>query len=153
MKKIIKISFLALALFVFAFLDSCLFTGFRLSLLICVCFSFYNHRTNAVVISSMAGLLCDMVSLTLPCFSLLYLYISLGCVWCEGMFLKLKLRTVFLLSFIAFFVFYLSTQTINMMQYSCFFISFDFLFSSVIFSLANSILAPVVYFCFKRFKF
>ena len=153
MKKITKNFFLALALLVFSVLDSYFFSRFRFSLLLCICFSFYNHKACAVVISGLTGLLCDIVSLTLPYFSLLYLYISLGCVWCEGIFLKLKLRTVFLLSFIAFFIFYLSTQTINMMAYSCLFVDFNFLISSVIFSLTNSILAPAVYFCFKRFKF
>lgn len=153
MKKTLKYILLFSVLAVCTILDSCVFKLFRATLIICVCFSFYSKNEKAVVIAGMTGLLCDVISFTLPTFSLIYLYISLGCVWCQELFLRIKVKSVILLSFLAFLGFFVLCQTINILVFNQFPFFLDIIFQAILFTGINSAFAPLVYFGFKRLKF
>ncbi len=153
MKKTLKYILFLSVLTVCVLLDSCVFKLFRTSLVLCVCFSIFAHNDKAIVISSMAGLLCDVVTLTLPTFSLLYLYISLGCVWCRELFLELRIKTVIFLSFLSFISFFVLCQVVNILTFTQFSFSLELVFRAILFSLVNSAYTPLIYFGFKRLKF
>lgn len=153
MKQVLKYTFFSFFLLLCVFLDGCFFKGFRLSFVICMCFSLYNKKTEAHIISALCGLLYDFVFFTLPYFSLTYLYISLGCVWCAEMFLGLNYKKVFLIGFFSNAVFFLLCYLINLIAYAELF----WYFNDLLFALFNTFLAgllsPLIYFCFKRLKF
>ena len=139
-------------LVILAFFDSLIFKNIRLTLVFLICFSLYSKNSKAVYIFSLLGFFCDIISKTLPCFSFLYLYISLGCVWCEKKLLHISGKTVFLISFIAFLAYYFSIQIINMLIFYDVAISLSFVLKSTVFALINSSISPIIYFFVKRFE-
>jgi len=153
MKQAIKYTFFSFLLFLCVFLDGCFFKSFHLSFVICMCFSVYNKKAEAHIVSALCGLLHDLVFFTLPYFSLIYLYISLGCVRCAEMFLGLNYKKVFLIGFFSNAVFFLTFYLINLIAYAEFFLYFDNFLLSIFNSFLASLLSPLIYFCFKRLKF
>ena len=153
MKQALKYIIFSSILFVCVFLDGCFFKSFRLSFVFCVCFSVYNVGNTSIIISALCGLLYDLAFFTLPHFSLIYLYISIGCVWCAEMFLGLDFEKVFLISFFANTVFFTACYLINLIAYSELFGSINDLFSALFSTFLASSLSPLIYFCFKRLKF
>jgi len=153
MKQAIKYTFFSFLLLLCVFLDGCLFKSFRISFVICICFSVYNKKAEAHIVSALCGLLYDLVFFTLPYFSLIYLYISLGCVWCSEMFLGLNYKKVFLIGIFSNAVFFLVCYLINLIAYAEFFLYFNNLLFAVFNTFLAGLLSPFIYFCLKRLKF
>ena len=111
-KSIVGFAFILFATLLFVMLDNSFFQKVsflkhtHLSLLICICLSFRLHNEKSIVFSGLIGLFFDMYTFCLPFYSLLYLYTSLVCAWCEGLFLKLNLRTVFFMIRVSFLISY-----------------------------------------------
>ena len=153
MKKILKAVCFLLVLITFAFWDSFVFKNIRLTLALLICCSLYFRDAKVIYIFSFTGLLCDLICKTLPCFSFLYLYISIGCVWCEKMFLNIGAKTVLLVSFLGFLAFSISTQLINMLAFYQVSVSLTFFLKSTGFALINSSISLIIYFLLRGLKF
>ncbi len=153
MKKAFKYLCFVLIIAVFTLFDSVFFKNIRLTLSLLISFSLYVKSDKAVYIFSLSGFLCDVISKTLPSFSFLYLYISLGCVWCEKILLNISGKTVFLISFLGFLLFYFSMHIINMLTFFDVTTGFSFLFESVSRAIFNSLLSFVFYYVLKGVKF
>lgn len=152
MKKLLKYIIFIFLLFLLSLVDGSFFKNTPISFWILVCFCLYEKSDKAIVICALFGLVRDAISLSLPYFSLIYLYISVGCVWCAENFLGLDLKKVIIISFFALFSYYLLCFFINAITYAGIFavnnIIFDILVSAFL-----SLLSPAIYFSFKRLKF
>ena len=124
----------------------------RLSLILCVCLSLYQHDERALYFSGGCGFLCDLYTLSLPHFSILYLYISLGCVWCESMFLNFTKKSIFLCGLAVFFAYEIATLLLNFFTTREICLSPFVLRQGIAFILVNSALTPIVYLIVKRAK-
>ncbi len=153
MKNLIKYMCLVLILIICSFFDCLILKNIRMTLAFLIGYTLYTEDNKAVYIFSGAGFLCDLISKTLPCFSFLYLYISLGCVWCEKLFLNMSKRTVFSVSFFWVLVFCFSLQIINMLAFYDVSITFEFFIESVFFAIINGVISLIIYCGFKRVKF
>lgn len=78
MKYIVSIFVFALSL-VFAAFDRT-YLAIELSGVLLICFSFFGG-SYAVLISGLCGIFCDLFAGSSPFYTVLYLYISAGCVW------------------------------------------------------------------------
>ena len=100
MKNLFKISLFLICLIFATFMDS-VFPYFSLSFVLCISFLLYKKNTSALIICALCGAFRDILFFSLPYFSLVYLYTSLGCVWCAENFLGLNIKGVALISFFA----------------------------------------------------
>lgn len=125
---------------------------FGLSFVICAVFSLKTHRVEACAVSGVCGLFVDIYSLSLPYFSLFYLYISLGCVWCESFFASLRGKTVFIICFLVFFVTASAIRFFDMLTQACFFLSWEMFLEVFLFAFFNSAFSPIVFAVLKRVK-
>lgn len=152
MKKLLKYILFIFLLFLLSLVDGCFFKNTPFSFWILVCFCLYKKSDKAVVICAFFGLVRDAISLSLPYFSIIYLYISVGCVGCSEIFLGLNFKKVIIISFFAFFSYYLLCFFINAIMYAGI-----FAFKNTVFAIFGSVflsfLSPVIYFSFKRLKF
>ncbi len=153
MKKTIKYALLLLVLALLAFLDSCIFKNFRTSLVLCISFCLYKKDSVSIKVCALFGLFCDMIGLTLPFFSLIYLYLALLCLWLGEMFLGLNFKKVFFVSFFIYLIYYIAANIINVIAYGQVFISLWSIFNILAFSLAKALLSLFIYFIFKRSQF
>ncbi len=131
-----------------AFLES-----LRLSAVICAVIVLCAPTVGACVLSGVCGLFVDFYSLSLPYFSLFYLYISFGCVWCESFFASLRGKTVFLICFSVFFVLAAALEFFDMLVLGRFFLSWEMIFEAFLFALVNSAFSPIVFAVLKRLRF
>lgn len=125
---------------------------FGLSFVICAVLSLKAHRVEACVVSGLCGLFADIYSVSLPYFSLIYLYISLGCVWCESFFASLKGKTVFLICFLVFFAIMLAIRIFDMLTQGSLFLSWEMFLEVLLFAFINSAFSPIVFAVLKRVK-
>ncbi len=125
----------------------------RFSAVICACAALCTPTVGACVLSGVCGLFLDFYSLSLPYFSLFYLYISFGCVWCESFFASLKGKTVFLICFFVFFVLTAALEFFDMLVWGRFFLSWEMVFEAFLFALVNSAFSPIVFAVLKRLRF
>ena len=153
MKKTLKYTLFLVLVSICALLDSCFFKNIRLSLLLCICFSLYKRTHTAIVIGAFCGLLCDLLSLTLPYFSCTYLYISVGCVWCREMFLGFNTKWLYLIGFLAYFSHFLLCYIVNAISYADFFVSFQSIIEILASAIIITSIAPIIHFVFKRLRF
>lgn len=153
MKKYFKYAVFFIFLIVSVFFDCCFFDFFRLSLVLCVCNTLYKKDNTAIVISAFCGLLCDLILMSLPYFSLVYLYISLGCVWCKEMLLGINFKKFILINFFAYIVYFLVYHIANSVSYGQIFITARELHKNLASAMIMTSIAPIVYFGFKRLKF
>lgn len=153
MKKVFQYVFFLTLLIFCVFFDCVILKGVRLTLAFLIAFSFYFKKSVTVYIFSFAGLLCDFVSKTLPCFSFLYLYISLGCVWCERFFLNIGKKSFFLISIFLNLAFYFSLQIINMFIFYDISIGFVLFLKALVYSLINSAISLIIYCILRSFRF
>ena len=152
MKKAFKY-FVFLTILIFAIFSDGFFSYFSLSFVISLSFLLYKKNTTALIICALSGALRDFLFFTLPYFSFLYLYISLGCVWCSEMFLGLSVKKIALIGFFAKLSYHILYFLISALTYADVYFSF-FDFSFALFSSALAgIIAPVIFLFFKRFKF
>lgn len=158
-KSIVGFAFIFFATLLFVMLDNSFFQKvsflkhMNLSLLICICLSFRLHNEKSIVFSGLIGLFFDLYTFCLPFYSLLYLYTSLACAWCEGLFLKLNLRTVFFMSFLILFFYKILSGLFFFFSVKESVFTFYFLCSSAIFALLNATLSPLIYSVLKRVSF
>ena len=159
MKGFFKYFLFFLILVVVVVLDSCFFKEIfilkhlRLSVLFCLYLSFFAKGEMALLISVIPGILLDLFGLTFPYFSLLYLYISLGCVWCGKIFLKATHSTVFSLSIFVLFVFSLGESALNMIMLKDVAQWQKIICDALLFSLTNAIPLPLIFGILKRLSF
>lgn len=123
-----------------------------ISAVICGVLSLCARNAPACAVSGVCGLFLDFFTLSLPYFSLLYLYISLGCVWCENFYTSLKAKTVFLICFFVFFILASVMKAFDMLVLGSFFISWEMILEVLLFALVNSALSPIVFAVLKRLK-
>ena len=159
MKKLKKYSlFFAFCVF-FVILDCCFFKeisilkNLRLSLVFCLCALLAQRSKVMLVICAVLGIISDLFSLSFPYFSLLYLYISLGCVWCKGMFLNIKYTTVFFVCAALLFLFFCSMQILDMFFLKDIVSWQEVLCDAFVFSLTNAVFSPLIYGILKRLDF
>ncbi len=152
MKKAFKY-FLFLLLLIMAVFTDGQGGGFSLSFLLCVSFLLYKKSDVALIICAFSGLFRDFLFFSLPYFSLIYLYISVGCVWCREMFLGITSKKVALITFCSYLLYFILCYLINAISYAHVFIELK----SIIYAFSSSILAgivsPLIFICFKRLKF
>lgn len=151
MKMLLKYIVFIFLLFLLSLIDGCFFKNTFISFWILVCFCIYKKSDRAIIICAFFGLFRDGISHSLPYFSLIYLFISVGCVWCTEAFLGTNSKNKVLISFFALLSYCLACFFINVVA-GVGFLSGDvvFLFFSLVFS---ALLSPVVCFLFKRLKF
>ncbi len=130
-----------------AYFSTWLFAGF------CIGFSLYDHSPKSVVFSSLCGLLCDMASLSAPFCALLYLYISLGCVWCREIFLHLKGIWIVLVGFLVSFIVRTAFFIVEWVNFKTITMSVYFVGSTIVMSATGGIIALSVYNALKRLRF
>lgn len=151
MKKILKYIVFIFFIFLLSLVDSCFFKNTFVSFWVLVCLCIYEKSDKSIMICAFFGLFRDLLSLSLPYFSLLYLYISIGCVWCSELFLGINSKKVILISFFSLFSYCLLYFFINIVTGA------GFLSGEIVFLFLNSVflslLSPVVCFLFKRLKF
>lgn len=126
------------------------FLYFRPSLLLCVCICLAKPVLSSVIIASLCGFLADIFSLCLPVFSLLYLYISSGCVWSVRLFVSFSKKAVFFTCFFALAGFCVMGFLIDFLLFENFAFSAKTALYWVLFSLINASLSPIVYGILKR---
>lgn len=159
MKKIKKYSLFFMFCLFFVILDCCFFKEIfilkhtRLSLVLCLCALLAQNSQAILILSAVLGIISDLLSLSFPYFSLLYLYISLGCVWCKGMFLNIKYTTVFLVCAVLFFLFFCSMQILDMFYLKDVVLWQKSLYEGIVFSLTNAVFTPLIYGILKRSGF
>lgn len=129
------------------------FEKLRLSLVICAVLSMISPALLSLITAGVCGLFCDMFCLSLPYYSLFYLYISYGCVWCESLFVSLKNKTVFLVCFFVLLVVSAGMKIFEMLTFGELFFSFRWCFDIFLSAFLNSALSPVIYMVLKRMKF
>jgi hypothetical protein len=136
-----------------AFFRVVFFQKLRLSLVICAVLGTVSPKFASLITAGVCGLLCDVFSMCLPYYSLFYLYISYGCVWCESFFVSLKNKTVFLVCFFVWLVVGIGMKIFEMLTFGELFFSFRWCFDIFLSAFLNSALSPVVYMVLKRMKF
>lgn len=150
MKKTLKYIPFIFLLFLLTLVDGCFLKKTPISFWVLVCFCLYAKSDKAIIICAVLGLFRDALFFSLPYFSLIYLYISVGCVWCAENFLGLDFKKVIVISFFSLLSYYLLCYAINAVSYA------GFLHNDIVFALLGSaflsFLSPVVYFLFKRLK-
>lgn len=129
------------------------FERLRLSLVICAVLGMVSPKVASCIVSGACGLFCDVFCLTLPYYSLFYLYISYGCVWCESFFVSLKNKTVFLICFLVFLTAGTGMKIFEMLLSGELYFSAGACFEIFITAVLNSALSPVIYRVLKRLKF
>jgi len=125
----------------------------RLSLAFCICLSFLCANEKSVAIAFFCGLFFDIYSMSSPFNSFLYLYISLGCVWCKSLFLKFRGFTLLLLGLIILFIYKVLCGVLLSLSAREFVLTFEFLINALLFAFSNSIVLPIFYSLLKRVKF
>lgn len=159
MREIKKYSLFFLACLFFVVLECCFFKEIfilrrlRLSLVLCLCALFFGRKKAVMITSAVLGIICDLFSFSFPYFSLLYLYISLGCVWCKGMFLNIKYTTVFCVCFVLCFLFFCSIKVLDMFYLKDVISWQKTICDGLAFSLTNAIFSPLIYGILKRSDF
>lgn len=152
MKKSFKYFLFLLLLTIAVFFDG-LGGRFSFSFLFCISFLLYKKSDIALIICALTGLFRDFLFFSLPYFSLIYLYISVGCVWCREMFLGMTSKKIALITFFACLFYFVLCYLINAISYANVFIEFK----DIIYSLLSSVIAggvsPLIFICFKRLKF
>lgn len=86
MKKIIFTALCMVAGVVLCMLDSAIH-GLFFSLSLVVCLSLF-YGTPYVAVCTIFGMVLDFFNYSLPFFTFIYLYISVGCVWIKGFLFK-----------------------------------------------------------------
>lgn len=151
-------TFFVVCLF-FVVLDCCFFKEIfvlkhaRLSLVLCLCALLAGQNKAILGLCAVLGIISDLFSLSFPYFSLLYLYISLGCVWCKGMFLNIKYTTVFFVCAALLFLFFCLMQVFDMFYLKDVVSWQKSLCDGLIFSFTNAIFSPLIYGILKRLNF
>lgn len=152
MKKAFKYFLFLLLLAVAIFTDS-QGDGFSLSFLLCVCFLLYKKSDVALIICAFTGLFRDFLSFSLPYFSLIYLYISVGCVWCRDMFLGINSKKLALITSFAYLLYFILCYLINAVSFEHVFIEFKDIIYVFLSSILAGVVSPLIFICFKRLKF
>lgn len=159
MNKAVKYTFSILIVWLFILLEQgvffrvVFFEKLRLSLVICAVLGLVSPGLLSCVTAGACGLFCDMFSMCFPYYSLFYLYISYGCVWCESFFVSLKNKTVFLICFFVFLVAETGIKIFEMLTLGEVFFSLSGCFDVFLSAFLNSALSPIVYMVLKRIKF
>ena len=151
MKKILKYFLFLLLLILSVFFDSQNFR-FSFSLFLCVCFLLFKKSDTALIICALTGFFRDFLFFTLPYYSLIYLYISLGCVWCQELFFGINSKKAAYITFFAFLLYFVLCYLINAVNYTDAFLKFYDVCYAFCVSLISGATAMVVFSCFKRFK-
>lgn len=123
---------------------------FRPSLTVCICLCLARPQLLSVIICAVYGITADIFSLCLPVFSLLYLYISSGCVWSVRLFVSFSKKAVFFTCFFALAGFCVMGFLIDFLLFENFALSAKTALYWVLFSLINASLSPIVYGILKR---
>ncbi len=152
MKKAFKYFLFLLLLIIAVFTDG-QGGGFSLSFLLCVSFLLYKKSDVALIICAFLGLFRDFLFFSLPYFSLIYLYISVGCVWCCEMFLGINSKKIALITFCAHILYFVCCYLINAVFNADVFIEFKDIIYSTLSSILAGALSPLIFICFKRLKF
>lgn len=111
------------------------FVFLRLSLVLLCCYSL-KERTAAVVISGMCGIFCDLYGGSAPFYTFLYLYISIGCVWCRSFLYKVNMGVFYTMSAVALILY---GGLVGLPYF-------------LPFALVNSSAAPLFYLCLKGYQ-
>jgi len=128
------------------------FVYLRISAVICICLCLAKPGIASVATGAVCGFLADIYSFNLPVFSLLYLYISSGCVWSVGQFVLLNKKTVFMICFLALLGFFAGEFMLNLLIYESSG-GIEYLFMCIVFALINASPSPVIYGILKRVQF
>lgn len=152
MKKAFKYFLFLLLLTVAVFTDSRK-NYFPVSLLLCVCFLLYKKSNSTLIICAFAGLFRDFLYFSLPYFSLTYLYISVGCVWCREMFLGLNKKKIALITSFAYLLYHILCYLINAVSFAHVFIEFKDIVYVLLSSALAGVLSPLIFNFFKRLRF
>lgn len=152
MKKSFKYFLFLLLLIIAVFTDG-QGGGFSLSFLLCVSFLLYKKSDAALIICAFLGLFRDFLFFSLPYFSLIYLYISVGCVWCCEIFLGITSKRIALITFCAHILYFVCFYLINAVFNADVFIEFKDIIYSTLSSILAGVLSPLIFICFKRLKF
>lgn len=121
-----------LAMVVLSLTDSVLiFT--RLSLVMAVCVSLTGSPL-WVTISGLGGVLCDLYSETFPFYTFLYMYISLGCVFCRSLLFKARAVVFYIGALVSLTLFAAITGTPRFLPFVA----------------GNSVVAPLFYVLLKK---
>lgn len=159
MNKALKYTFLILAVWFFVLVEQgvlfrvAFLENLRLSMVICAVLGMVSPGILSCIAASVCGIFCDIFCFNFPYYSLFYLYISYGCVWCESFFVSLKNKTVFLICFFVFLLVGAGMKIFEILTFERMFFSFDMCFEIFLTALLNSALSPVIYMVLKRMKF
>ena len=129
------------------------FVLLRISVVICICFCLANPGVHSVATSAFCGFFADIYSCNMPVCSLLYLYISSGCVWSVRQFVSVEEKTVFLICFFALLIFGAGEFLLHLLFGGSFFPDLKQLFMYTAFALTNAWYSPIVYGILKRVQF
>lgn len=152
MKKYVKKALFYIVIMILAMAESLgmqEFVYMRISLVGSLCLCVLYPCAGSVVLGAVCGFLVDVCSLSMPFYSLLYLYISFGCVWCVRLFVSVRGRTVFVICFLWLIGFCAGEIFLSLLMYE----SFSFGTKNMIFILINAGLSPIIYGVLKRAQF
>ncbi len=127
MKKMLLFVTFFVTGFLFSLFDA-LFPDFCVSLIFVVWMSLFSSG-GAVVISTLCGMFIDFLNYSAPFYTFIYLYISLGCVWCKNSLFKVNFLTFFVVCVVSLLL--------------------DFAFSGNG-TLVNVVFSPIFYLFLKR---
>ena len=129
------------------------FIFLRISASLCICLCIAKPDIKSVALCAICGLFADIYSCNLPVYSLLYLYISSGCVWSVGQFVSVKPKTVFMISFFAQLTFFAGGFLLYLLIYESFFPGTDYIFMCIASALINASPSPIIYRILMRVQF
>lgn len=152
MKKAFKYFLFLLLLIMAVFTDS-KGNRFSLSFLLCTSFLLYKKSDVALIICALTGLFRDFLFFTLPYFSLIYLYISVGCVWCCEMFLGITSKKIALITFCSYLLYFFLCYLINAVFNAYILIELKDIIYAFLSSILAGVVSPLIFICFKRLRF